>query len=137
MPACLSYIVEGNRIRLPDNPGGVQFAFPIGDVVEMEGTIVICLVVPEGSRCTENVYSIDKEGNLRWRIRPQGIASRKGPYLGLNLAASGLQLYKMDGRFYDLDLANGMVLEAEPRNADDDEACRCFRELRPAPTKFL
>lgn len=81
VPRCLSYIVEGKRIRFPGNPEGVQFAFPIDDVIETEEAIVVCLKVPQGSGCAGSVYAIARDGNVIWRVQPQMIEGQNGPYL--------------------------------------------------------
>ncbi|HEY6251222.1 MAG TPA: hypothetical protein VI685_14790 [Candidatus Angelobacter sp.] len=107
VPACLSYMVEGDRIRLPSNPAGVKFDFPIGDVVETEDTIVICLLVPEGRKCSENVYAIDHSGNLRWRIAAQAFEAKHGPYVALSFHGSVVSLYTRDGKGYRVNARDG------------------------------
>lgn len=113
VPTCLSYVVEGNCIRLPGRPGGIQFSFPIGDVAETEEAIIVCLMVPEGRNCSENVYAIDREGNLLWRVKPQMFESRNGPYVAISSQGDLLRLYTKDGRAYDLDPKTGTQEPAE------------------------
>jgi hypothetical protein len=110
VPASFSYVIEGNRLRLPANPGGVRFAFPIRDVVETEEVIVVCLAVPNGSNYSENVFAVDHDGNLRWRIKPQSFASRSGPYAALSLSDGHVRLHGKDGQARDVDPKTGMVL---------------------------
>jgi outer membrane protein assembly factor BamB len=112
VPACLSYIVEGNLIRLPGRPGGVRFSLLIGDVAETEEAIVICLRVPSESVCRENVYSIDHDGNLLWRVKPQVFGSRSGPYIALSSQGDSIRLHSRDGRSHDLDPRTGSVIGA-------------------------
>ncbi len=112
VPACLSYMVEGNRIRLSGNAAGVQFNFPIGDVVEAEEVIVICLRVPEGRECRENVYAIDRAGNFLWRVKLQTLDSRNGHYVASSSQGALVRLYGGDCRAYDLDPRTGSVIEA-------------------------
>src|SRR5579864_2357407 len=100
VPACLSYIVEGNRIRLPGNSAGVKFDFPIGDVVEAGDAIVICLSVSDGRTCSENVYAIDHGGNLRWRIQSPPFGARSGPYMDLSIEGAVVRLQGKGGRAY-------------------------------------
>ena len=107
VPACLSYIIEGDRIRLPANPAGVKFDFPIGDVIETEHAIVICLLVPEGRKCSENVYAIDQGGNLLWRVAPQGLRSPPDAYVSLSLEGPAVNLHTRVGRIYRVDPRNG------------------------------
>jgi hypothetical protein len=111
VPACLSYIVEGDRIRLPGKPGGVRFSFPIGDLIETEQAIVVCLVVPEGKSCSENVYAIDHDGNLLWRVKPRTFEGRSGPYVALSSQGNFIRLHGRDGRRYDLDPRTGAHAE--------------------------
>jgi hypothetical protein len=114
VPACLSYIVEGDRIRLPGNPAGVKFDFPIGDIVETEDTIVICLQVPEGRKCSENVYAIDHSGNLRWRVAPRPFDIRYDSYVALSLHASVLNLHTRAGNIYQVNPESGSLLPEGP-----------------------
>ena len=106
VPTCLSYIIEGDRIRLPGNPAGVKFDFPIGDVIETEHAIVICLLVPEGRKCSENVYAIDQRGNLLWRVAPQGFRSPDA-YVSLSLEGPAVNLQTRAGRICRVDPRNG------------------------------
>lgn len=110
MPACLSYIVEGNRIRLPSRPGGVCFSFPIGDVIETEQAIVICLQIPDESACTENVYAIDRDGNLLWRVKSQSFELKGGPYTLLSLQGECICVHSRDGRSYELNPSTGSAI---------------------------
>ena len=107
IPACLSYIVEGDHIRLPGNPAGVKFDFPIGDVVEAEDTIVICLIVPEGRKCSSNVYAIDRQGNLRWRVKPQPDNTRNRAYVALSIHASVVSIHTRGGKTYRINARDG------------------------------
>ena len=110
VPACLSYIVQGNRIWLPDNPAGIRFDFPIGDVVETGGAIVICLRVPKEEKCGENVYAIDHSGNLLWRIAPQTFESRHDSFVSLSLQGSVVNLHTGDGRICRVNLRDGLQI---------------------------
>jgi hypothetical protein len=112
-PACLSYIVEGDRIRLPGKPGGVRFDFPIGDVIETEEAIVICLDVPEGRKCSENVYAVDRDGNLLWRVWPRAQHSTHGAYVALSVQGSVVQLHARDGETYHVNSRNGSPIRTE------------------------
>lgn len=109
VPACLSYIVEGDRIRLPGNPAGVKFDFPVGDVIEAEDTIMICLMVPEGRPCSENVYAIDRSGSLRWRVAPQTSEASCGPYVSVSLQGSVVSLHTRDGNVYRFNSIDGSL----------------------------
>lgn len=107
VPACLSYIVEDDRIRLPGNPAGVKFDFPIGDVVENEDSIVIWLIVPAGMEGRENVFAIDHSGNLRWCIAVEAFEASHGPYVTLSLHRSVVSLYTKDGKVDRVNASDG------------------------------
>lgn len=115
VPECLSYIIEGNRIRVPGKPDAIQFGFQIADVIETETAIVICLAVPAGKSCAENVYAIDRKGNLLWRVKPQKSMPQSGPYVGLSLSGNLVRLHCRDGGILDLNPEAGSVVAVAQR----------------------
>ena len=122
IPACLSYIVKGDRIRLPGNPAGVKFDFPIGDLVETEDAIVMCLALPEGRTCSENIYAINHSGNLRWRVVPQPFQSRHAPYVSVRLQGSVISLHTRDGKTYRINARDGSPVTTD-LGAPENKGC--------------
>jgi hypothetical protein len=110
LPVCLSYAVEGDRILVPGKPGGVRFAFPIGNVAETEEAIVICLKIPPGRKCSDNVYAIDRDGNLLWRVRSRRLGANAGQFVGVTLAGAAVRLHGEDGNWFDIDPKRGTPL---------------------------
>ena len=107
VPACLSYIVEADRIRLPGNPAGIKVDFPIGDVIDTEDTIVICLLIPDGRKISENVYAIDRSGSPHWRVASQAFETKHGPYVALSFQESVVSLHTRNRNINRLNLQDG------------------------------
>jgi outer membrane protein assembly factor BamB len=105
----MGYSVRGKTIRL-ENKRTRTFAFPIGDVIEIEGTLVICLKIPMRRKFNENVFAIDREGTLLWQVEPKPRHVANSPYVGLTRQGRRVRLHNFDGMIYDVDPKTGAVV---------------------------
>lgn len=62
--------IENCDLRLASGKT-TSFRFPIGNAIEFADIVVVRLQVPRGEIFNENVYGVDREGNIVWQVQPE------------------------------------------------------------------
>ena len=92
----------------------VEFAADVGEVIEIEGAVVVQLdTLDEADRLDSEVYRrnvrcIERDGSTRWLIeRAEPSQGEFQPYTGLWKEADSVWVYNWNGIAYEVDLTDG------------------------------
>jgi hypothetical protein len=61
------YSVDGRKLTFKSG-ASVSFELPIEHVLDFGEVLVVLLAVPEGTRFSENIFGVGKDGNVRWQV---------------------------------------------------------------------
>ncbi len=106
------FAIERERI-LFDNGKEIAFAQTITKALDFGNAIVIMLDVPQGTIFNENVYGIDRDGNILWQVSKEKYVYEDSPYTDIQLAGNAVVLYNWDGLRLSVEPATGRILKKE------------------------
>ncbi len=99
----------GNMLYLPSGRS-VRFDQPILEVVEIRGTTIVVLDQPSGRDVSENVFAVDSDGRVVWRIARHEFPQGPDYYVGVSDAGSVARLIHFSGFVLDVDPRTGRVV---------------------------
>lgn len=89
----------------------LKFDHPVAEILPFERAAVVRLNSPVGSAENENVYGIDYEGEVLWRVPRRRTVYQDSPYTGMRAEADRVRLFNWDGLELLIDPTTGGVLE--------------------------
>lgn len=98
-------VVENNKIVFDHN---------IRYVIAVKDTLIVLLEIPNNIWYQNNVFGINQNGEIKWRIQSVGdFVKKQLPYE--NLMVNGTNVFVSDfyGRRFSLNLTNGEILSSE------------------------
>ena len=117
-----NFQISGNILKVDNFE--ISFDYEIGEVKYWDGVYVVFLSLPRGAKEVDNVYGVNSEGELIWRIENPVQAfnldeSEQGYdyyassiYVGINLTPTGvLSATTFFGMKYTFDHKTGKLLE--------------------------
>lgn len=100
-------VVENNNI---------VFDHDIRYVVEVNDTLIVLLEIPTNSMYLNNVFGINRNGEIKWRIQSVGdVLPVKNQLPFENLMVNGTDVFVSDfyGRRFSLNPTNGKILSSD------------------------
>lgn len=100
-------VVENNKI---------VFNHDIRSVVETNDTLIVLLEIPNNITYLNNVFGINKNGEIKWRIQSVGdVFSLKNQLPFENLMVNGTDVFVSDfyGRRFSINPINGEILSSD------------------------
>lgn len=93
----------------------IEFDYEIRKVKELDNLLIVLLSIPFNEKTTENVYGIDKTGNVVWQVQdPRDIYSIKShmPYENIGII-EGEKVFLTDfyGRGYVINSSDGTIFQ--------------------------
>lgn len=101
---------SGREVILPTGKS-LTFDYPVAEILPFQTAAVVRLNPPVGSSGNENVYGIDYEGSVLWRVPQRKTVYRDSPYTGMRSEADLVRLFNWDGLELLIDPTTGTVLE--------------------------
>lgn len=95
MTAKINYSTHGNELIV--NSSNLSFPWPVAQVIHFDESIVVRLEPDVGSKFNENVYGVNLNGKIIWKIEPCRHVYEDSPYT--HIAADGdiVKLSNWDG----------------------------------------
>lgn len=105
---------EGKRIQSGEQ--SIDFEYDIRKVEEWKSCYIVLLAIPFDDNTLNNIYCLDKNFNLKWRV--EDIAEKYPkknnlPYEGMSLNDGVLKATDFYGRCYTIDVSNGRIIDLE------------------------
>lgn len=108
------YTVIDNIITVNDHV--VEFLYPIRTTRVSDDNIIVLLKIPCDSEETDNLYCINRKGEIVWRSQPLAELYPRdwiGPYVGLSVKNGEIMASDFSGGCYFIDPNNGRILKRE------------------------
>ena len=64
----MAYSKNGNHITFSDN-NSIDFEYPIEEIFEVDGILVVTLKIPNNVRDRRNVFAFSRTGDFLWQIK--------------------------------------------------------------------
>ena len=91
----------------------VQFDAPILDTLDLGSVLIVILDPGSGGQLPENVYAVDGEGRMLWRVQEFEFPHGRSPYTGAYVLPDGLALYNRCGVEALVDPVTGRILRSD------------------------
>ncbi len=104
------FTIEAEKMMLSSGEI-ISFPYPVQKAIEFDHTIVVMLDAPPGTRYNENVFGIDRNGNVVWQIEKRPSPYPDTAYLNLNRAGDNAKLNNYDGSELIVEPHTGKILE--------------------------
>ena len=106
-----------------------KFADVIAEAIDFDDLVVVRLGT-EAQRSNENVYGVDRQGNLLWQIPKRSHSSAHSPYVGIYRHGPHVEAFNWDGQNLIIHPRTGLVMS---------ESTPSFETYtrRPRPTRRL
>jgi len=108
------YLIASNRLMLA-NGCSIIFEYPIADAKSTQSLIVVLLDVPLGTRDNRNVYAINDNAELLWRIERMSNLDLIGqcPYNGImTVNEESVTLYNWCGFSVVVNIHTGTIISS-------------------------
>lgn len=100
---------SGNLLHLP-NGRSIRFDEPILEAVELGGVTIVVLDQPPGRDVSENVFAVDLDGRVLWRVPRQDFPPGPDYYVGASDGGTVVRLIHFSGFVLDADPRSGRVV---------------------------
>ncbi len=110
----INFSQYGNELVVENNK--IVFDHNIRYVIEVNDTLIILLEIPNNIRYLNNVFGINKNGEIKWRIQSVGdVFPLKNQLPFENLMVNGTDVFVSDfyGRRFSLNPTNGEILSSD------------------------
>ena len=90
----------------------ILFKYPIKDILEISGMLIVRLESPIGVTYNENVFGISfSEKRIKWRIGKRKYNLKDCPYTYIRMVENHLRLFNWCSFYLDVNPITGEVLE--------------------------
>ncbi len=110
----VTYQVKGATISVTQPDGSMascSLPWPIVQVLDFGGVLVLRIEPPQGTRFNENVYGILPNGTIGWQVPKRDYVYDDSPYTGLVRCDDKVKLMNWDGLELLVDPATGEELD--------------------------
>jgi hypothetical protein len=90
-----------------------QFSAPVLHTLDLGDLLIVILDPGPSGQFPENVYAIDGEGRVVWRVQEYEFPHGRTPYTGAYVAPAGLALYNRSGVEAIVDPSNGRIVSTD------------------------
>lgn len=108
----MTYTVNGSSIHL-ESGNRIDFDYPIDEVVDCGKTLVVMIEPDPGVPFNENVYGVDKCGQIAWQIQRRSHVYKDSPYTGMLKDDSNVKVFNWDGETLTLNPSDGAIIKVE------------------------
>ncbi|WP_430885869.1 hypothetical protein [Fusibacter sp. JL216-2] len=111
----MNVTIDNNKIIVGENE--CRFDHPILDYVHSDGVYIVVLNIPKGTKEIDNVYGVNENGKLIWKIQSVtdafGIAENT-PYISIRIDESdSVVVNNFFGMRYEVDPSDGTLKKKE------------------------
>ena len=110
----ISHSVSGNSLFLSSIGSGekrVDFAWPIAEVLNCDDVLVVRIDPDPGSKDNENIFGVDANGAVVWKVPARKYIYDDSPYTGIKKVGNNVQLFNWDGTELLVDPSTGGVVQ--------------------------
>ncbi len=108
----MTYSIEGKKVSL-SNGNVASFAYEVADALDFPDAQIVAvrLKIPTKAEFNENVFGLDYNGVIRWKIPETRHVYADSPYVGMRRSGSRLEADNWDGLVLTLDPKTGTILD--------------------------
>lgn len=110
----ISHRVVGNSLFVSSDRRGekqVDFAWPIAEVLNYDGVLVVRVDPDPGSKDNENIFGVDANGAILWKVPVRKYIYDDSPYTGIKKAGQNVELFNWDGTELLVNPSTGGVIQ--------------------------
>jgi hypothetical protein len=106
------HTIRGNTIVF-DTGKRVSFPFPVAEALDYPSVTIVRLDVPPGAAFNENVFGVDDQGAVLWRVPKRAYVYADSPYTGMQRQGDNAILFNWDGLQLTIEAATGRIVREE------------------------
>lgn len=89
----------------------VDFVWPVADVLDCGDVLVVRIDPDPGSKDNENVFGVDGNAVIVWKVPARKYIYEDSPYTGIKKAGDNVRLFNWDGAELLVNPSTGEVLQ--------------------------
>lgn len=97
MSTPIVFSFKNNVLYVDESAVEVQFKWPVAEVIAFDNVLVVRVEPDSGARMNENVFGVDRHGNICWTIEERKHVYDDSPYTSIISKDGKVKLSNWDG----------------------------------------